>query len=166
MILSHSRVLWSATVLMVGLTWPVRAALDASLAAGVCDLVTRQEAAAALGAAVPAGTAKNMDLPMLDTTIKVEACFFGGEVMVARYALGSGAPEIFSKYRQSLAAQPAISGYENVTGLGDEAFVAKGQLAIRKGQTGLIVDVGQARGGGPRELKAEQALAALAIGRL
>jgi hypothetical protein len=166
MILSHSRVLWSATWLLVGLALPVRATLDAPPAAGVCDLVTRQEAAAALGAAVPAGTAKNMDLPMVGTTVKMEVCFFGSEVMVARYALGSGAPELFSKYRQSLAAKPAISGYENVTDLGDEAFVAKGQLAIRKGQTGLIVDVGQARGGGPKELKAEKALAALAIGRL
>jgi hypothetical protein len=166
MLLSHSRVLWSATWLLVGLALPVRATLDAPPAAGVCDLVTRQEAAAALGAAVPAGTAKNMDLPMVGTTVKMEVCFFGSEVMVARYALGSGAPELFSKYRQSLAAKPAISGYENVPDLGDEAFAAKGQLAIRKGQTGLIVDVGQARGGGPRELKAEKALAALAIGRL
>ena len=103
---------------------------------------------------------------MLGTPVKMEACFFGSEVMVARYTLGTGAPELFSRYRQSLAAAPAISGYENVTDLGDEAFVAKGQLAIRKGQTGLIVDVGQARGGGPKELKAEKALAALAIGRL
>jgi hypothetical protein len=91
---------------------------------------------------------------------------FGSEVMVARYSLGSGAPELFSKYRQSLAARPAVSGYQNVSNLGDEAFVAKGQLAIRKGETGLIVDVGQARGGGPKELKAEKALGALAIGRL
>jgi len=166
MILSHSRRLWSAGLLLVGLALPVRAALDAPPAASVCDLVTRQEAAAALGAAVPAGMAKNMDLPMLGATVKLETCLFGSEVTVARFALGSGAPELFAKYRQSLAAQPAISGYQNVTDLGDEAFVAKGQLAIRKGETGLIVDVGQARGGGPKELKAEKALAAIAIGRL
>ena len=166
MILFHPRAFWSSTLLLAGLALPVRGAVNASPPAGVCDLVTRQEAAAALGAAVPAGTAKNMDLPMLGATVKMEVCFFGSEVMVARYPLGTGAPELFSKYRQSLAAKPATSGYENVTGLGDEAFAAKGQLAIRKGQTGLIVDVGQARGGGVKELKAERALAALAIGRL
>jgi uncharacterized protein (DUF779 family) len=48
----------------------------------------------------------------------------------------------------------------------DEAFVAKGQLAARKGHTGLIVDVGQARGGGPGEVAAEKTLAAHALGRI
>jgi hypothetical protein len=53
-----------------------------------------------------------------------------------------------------------------VTGVGDEAFLAKGQLAIRKGQTGLIIDVGQARGGGARELQKEKNLGVLAVGRM
>jgi hypothetical protein len=53
-----------------------------------------------------------------------------------------------------------------VAGVGDEAFAAKGQLAVRKGQTGLIIDVGQARGGGDKELQAEKTLAVLALGRL
>jgi hypothetical protein len=45
-------------------------------------------------------------------------------------------------------------------------FAAKGQLAARKGQTGFIVDVGQARGGGAPELEAEKVLASHAIGRM
>src|SRR5215203_3933956 len=54
MILAHSRVLWSATLLPVGLTLPIRAGAGAAPAASVCDLVTREEAGAALGAAVSA----------------------------------------------------------------------------------------------------------------
>jgi hypothetical protein len=49
---------------------------------------------------------------------------------------------------------------------GDEAFGTKGQLAARKGQTGLIVDVGQARGGGATELEAEKALTPHALDRM
>jgi hypothetical protein len=77
--------------------------------------------------------------------------------------LGSGAQALFGQYRQSLVSE---SDYQNVTGLGDEAFAAKGQLTVRKGQTGLIIDVGQNRGGGAKELQAEKTLATLALGRL
>ena len=161
----HSRVLWSAA-LMLGLTGPVRGSHDGAAASGVCGLITRQEAATALAAPVPAGTVKAMDVPMAGGVIKWQACFYGTEVSVGRYDLGSGAAELFGKYRQSLASDPAINGYQNVNGVGDEAFAAKGQLAVRKGQTGLIIDVGQARGGGAKELQAEKTLAALALGRL
>ena len=47
-----------------------------------------------------------------------------------------------------------------------EAFAAKGQLYVRKGQFGVNVDVGQARGGGAKDLQAEKGLATLAVGRL
>ena len=40
------------------------------------------------------------------------------------------------------------------------------QLYVRKGQTGVNIDVGQARGGGAKELQAEKGLAALAVSRL
>jgi hypothetical protein len=53
-----------------------------------------------------------------------------------------------------------------VKGVGDEAFTAKGQLAARSSNTGLIIDVGQARGGGPKEEEAEKTLAVRAVGRL
>lgn len=130
---------------------------------GTCTLVTRAEAAAALGAPVPAGSEKPMDFPLEGHVIKMEVCFYGTEVHIARYELGSGAPALFARYRQSLASQ---DGYKNVTGVGDEAFAAKGQLYVRKGEVGLNVDVGQARGGGAKELTAEKGLAAAAIGRL
>jgi hypothetical protein len=133
-----------------------------SAVSGVCGLITRQEAAAALGAAVPAGAEKVWDFAVKGGSIKAQSCFYGTEVSITRFALGSDASGLFSGYRQSLASK---SDYKNVTGVGDEAFLAKGQLAVRKGQSGFIVDVGQARGGDAKELNAEKALATLALGR-
>jgi hypothetical protein len=130
---------------------------------GACALITRGEAAAALGSPVPAGTEKVMSLPMQGQAIEAQYCLYGSEVLVARFDLGSGAEGLFDQYRKSLASEP---GYQSVDGVGDEAFAAKGQLAARKGHTGLIVDVGQARGGGAPELDAEKVLANLAIGRM
>lgn len=152
-----------SAALVLGLTGAARSSHDAPAVSGACGLITRQEAATALGAPVPAGTEKEIDVPMQGGSIKVQYCSYGSEVGVGRFELGSGAQSLFSQYRKSLASE---SGYQNVEGVGDEAFAAKGQLAVRKGQTGLILDVGQARGGGAKELRAEKTLAALALDRM
>jgi hypothetical protein len=129
-----------------------------------CGLITRQEAAAALGAAVPAGAEKAMTMPLKGgSSIKTQSCFFGTEVSVTRFELGASASTLFGQYRQSLMS---TDDYQNVKGIGDEAFMAKGQIAVRKGQTGLIIDVGQNRGGGAAEVRKEKGLATLAVGRL
>jgi hypothetical protein len=156
------RVLGSAA-LVVALTGASRGARHETTAPGACSLITQQEAAKALGKAVPVGTERVMTFPLQGRSVKAEMCFYGSEVSVVRYALGSAAQSYFTQYRQSLAGK---SGYQDVKGLGDEAFAAKGQLTVRKGETQLIVDVGQARGGGAKELEAEKSLAVLALGRL
>jgi hypothetical protein len=51
---------------------------------GACGLITRQEAATALGAPVPAGTEKAMDIPMQGRSVKAQYCFYGTEVAIAR----------------------------------------------------------------------------------
>ncbi len=131
---------------------------------GACSLITRPEAAAALGAAVPAGIEKPADIPLKGGgSIKAQYCFYGSEVVLARFELGKGASALFNDYRKSLAS---ADDYQSVTGIGDEAFRAKGQIAVRKGQTGLIIDVGQNRGGGAAELRKEKSLGALAVGRM
>jgi hypothetical protein len=127
-----------------------------------CALVTRAEAAAALGAPVPVGVAKSMPWVVDGRSLPAEYCFYGSEVIVARVALGPDAAVLFSRYRNSLATK---ADYELVPGLADDAFTAKGQLAVRRGTVGLIVDVGQARGGGPAERAAEKRLAQDALGR-
>jgi hypothetical protein len=150
-----------STVLVIALSGAAPASHDATTS-GVCGLITRQEAAAALGAPVPAGAEKVWDFAVKGGSIKATSCFYGTEVSITRFELGSDARGLFGGYRQSLVPK---SDYQNVTGVGDEAFLAKGQLAFRKGQSGFIVDVGQARGGGVKELNAEKGLARLAIGR-
>ncbi|MEO5903868.1 MAG: hypothetical protein ABIQ55_07655 [Gemmatimonadaceae bacterium] len=128
-----------------------------------CGLITRQEAAAALGAPVPAGSEKIADFPLGQRSIKTKYCFFGTEVSIWRLELGPTASTLFTQYRQSLVSK---DDYQTIRGIGDGAFHAKGQIAVLKGQTGLIIDVGQARGGGAKELNAEKGLALLAIGRM
>lgn len=133
-------------------------------APGVCALITRQEAAAALGAKVPAGSERAWDFPVEQgRSMKATSCFYGTEVILTRIELGANGARLFGQYRQSLSSK---SDYKDVKGVGDEAFIAKGQLAIRKGQTGFIVDVGQARGGGAAELQKEKGLGVLAVGRM
>ena len=67
---------------------------------GSCGLITRQEAAAALGAAVPAGTEKFADVPLKGGgSTKAQYCFYGSEVVLARFVdvgqhRGGGAPEL------------------------------------------------------------------------
>ena len=145
---------------------PVVSGSSRAPSAGVstaCGLITRAEATAALGAAVPAGSEKVVDVPLGGRSVKAMYCFYGTEVIIARFDLGSSASSLFTQYRQSLTSK---DDYQTLSGVGDDAFHAKGQIAFRKGQTGLIVDVGQARGGGAKELAAEKKLALLAIGRM
>ena len=148
------------TLVLVGAPDRVR---HANVAQGACSLVTQQEATKALGKPVPTGIEQVMNAPVMGRQVKMELCLYGSEVTVARYALGSVAQTYFAQYRQSLAGK---SDYQDVKGLGDEAFAAKGQLTVRKGEAQLIIDVGQARGGGAKELEAEKSLAVLALGRL
>lgn len=148
---------------IVAVTGSARSAMPVAGVTTACGLVTRAEAAAALGASVPVGSEKTADLPLGGRTAKAKYCFYGTEVLIARFDLGPSASSLFTQYRQSLESK---DDYQALTGIGDAAFHAKGQIAIRKGQTGLIIDVGQARGGGAKELAKEKALALLAVGRM
>lgn len=131
---------------------------------GPCALVTQDEAANVVGAPVPPSSERSFLLPLNGVgSIKERVCTFGSEVLVAELDLGSGAPVLFAQYRSSLSSE---SDFKTVSGLGDEAFFAKGQLAVRKGGTGLIVDVGQNTGTTSNEAAKEQALATIALGRI
>ena len=153
----------AAASLLVGvLTLTAAARVERVSAPDVCALVTRAEAAAALGTPVPAGVAKAMPWIVDGRSVPADYCLYGSEVIVARVALGPNAAALFTRYRSSLASK---EDYGAVAGLGDEAFTAKGQLAVRRGTVGLIVDVGQARGGGAPERAAEKRLAQDALRR-
>lgn len=131
---------------------------------GACALITQDEAAAALGTAVPPGAETTASIPVTGAgSIDAQYCSFGSEVLVARFDLGSAGASLFAAYQQSLSSE---SDYKTLSGVGDEAFFAKGQLAIRKGSSGLIIDVGQNTGSVAGEQEKEQALAAAALGRI
>lgn len=129
-----------------------------------CALVTRAEAARALGAPVPAGTERQLDLPLAGgTRVRTQFCFYGPDVVIGRYALGSRGRATFGRHRRALAAEP---GFRAVVGVGDEAFAARGRLNVRRGNTGIVIDVAQPRGTTPREAAAERSLAAMAVARM
>ncbi len=158
------------SALVLSLTGVIPDSHATAAAAGACALVTQQEAATAFGGPVPAGAETPMDFPVQGVLIKAHACLFGSAVVVARYDLGSGAQTLFDKYRQEFAAKPGSSDCRNIDGIGDEAFGAKGQLMIRKGQAGLLVGVtlGDRQNArvAAKQLQTEKTLAALALGRL
>ena len=158
----------SAAVLTISAA--TTSAAQGGAVSGACGLITQQEAATALGAPVPAGAEKSLDFPVEGVLVKAQACMFGSVVVVARYELGSGAQTLFGKYRQSFSSQPGSSDYQTVNGIGEEAFTAKGQLHIRKGQLGLLLGITMGDRQNDRiaakTLAAEKELAALALGRL
>ena len=131
---------------------------------GACARVTQDEAATALGSQVPAGIDTTAALPVQGAgSIDAQYCSYGSEVLVARFDLGSAGAALFAAYKQSLSSE---SDFKEVSGVGDEAFFAKGQLAVRQGGTGLIIDVGQNTGSVTGEQEKEQGLAMIALGRL
>jgi hypothetical protein len=158
------------SALVLGLTAAIPDARVTAAASGACALITQQEAAAAVGAPVTAGAETPMDFPVQGVVIKANACLFGSAVVVARYDLGSGARELFDRYRQEFATKPGSTDYQNIEDVGDEAFGAKGQLMIRKGQAGLLIGVTlgdrQNVRVAAKALQTEKALAALALGRM
>lgn len=129
-----------------------------------CALVTRAEAARALGAPVPVGTEKQIDVPLAGgARVRTQFCFYGPDVVIGRYALGSSGRATFGRHRRALAAEP---GFQAVVGVGDEAFAARGRLNVRRGNTGIVIDVAQPRGTSPREAAAERSLATMAVARM
>ena len=162
-----------SVALVLGLTGAVPGSDIAAAVSGTCGLITQQEAATAVGGPVPAGAEKpNYSVPLKGEgiVIKMQTCLYGGVVVLARYELGSGAQALFGKYRQSFASEADSPDYQTVNGVGDEAFTAKGQLHIRKGQMGLLIGVSlgdrQNVRVAAKELQAEKTLATLALGRL
>ena len=128
-----------------------------------CDLVTRGEASRALAAPVSAGIEKSMTLSVKGAgAVRAQYCFYGSDLVLGRVALGTTGRATFGRYRKSLAG---TAGFHDVTGIGDEAFTARGQLNVRRGNTTIIIDVGQSRAV-PNDLAAERVLAAMAIPRL
>lgn len=85
-------------------------------------------------------------------------------VLVAVAELGSASKTLWNQYRQSEMSQ---SDFQEIGGVGDEAFYNDGNLHVRQGATGLILSV--AKVGAPRGIEALddiKRLAALVLPRV
>ena len=86
-------------------------------------------------------------------------------VTVAVADLGSNAVSLFAQFRQSKAS---TDDFQEVPGVGDEAFYGSGNLNVRKGNMALIAFVGRINSlpRGANAIPDEKQLAALVLPQL
>jgi hypothetical protein len=109
---------------------------------GACKYVTTDQASALAGSPVKAGVSRSLT----SGPVPFEYCDYifdpgnapGVSVAVAK--LGSNGAALYAQYR---ASKQSESDFQDVAGVGDEAFYASGDLNVRKGGTGLILFVGR-----------------------
>lgn len=149
---------------------PVTATTAPMVATGTnaCRYVTTAQASALAASPVKAGVARSL----ANGPVPFEYCdyiFDPGNapgVTVAVATLRGNGASLFDQFRAE--KQQSGSDYEVVSGVGDEAFYASGNLNVRKGDRGLILFVGRISSlpRGPKGLPDEKALAALVLGQL
>lgn len=134
---------------------------------GACRYVTTAQAAGLAASPVKAGVARS--LPTGPVTFEYcDYIFDPGNapgVTVAVADLGTSGVSFFDQFRQS---KKSSEEFQEVPGVGDEAFYGSGNLNVRKGNKGLILFVGRTNSL-PRGAKAvpdEKQLAALVLPQL
>ncbi|MEA2686929.1 MAG: hypothetical protein QOE93_2124 [Actinomycetota bacterium] len=146
---------------------PTTSPSSAAVGTGACKYVTTAQASALAMSPVKAGT--NHSVPNGPVTFDYcDYIFDPGNspgVSVAIADLAGNGPALFAAYKQSEANE---SDFQDVAGVGDEAFFAGTNLNVRKGNTGLIVFVGRSTGypRGADAIADEKQLAALVVGQL
>lgn len=134
---------------------------------GACRYVTTTQASGLAASPVKPGVARTL----ATGPVTFEYCdyiFDPGNapgVTVAVADLGSSGVSFFDQFRQSKAS---TEEFQEVPGVGDEAFYGSGNLNVRKGNKGLILFVGRINSL-PRGAKAvpdEKQLAALILPQL
>jgi hypothetical protein len=137
---------------------------SAALGAGACKYVAVEQASALAGSPVKPGVPRSV------TTgpVPFEYCdyiFDPGNapgVTVAVADLAGNGPALFAAFRDSKKTE---SEFQDVAGVGDEAFYASGNLNVRKGDTGLILYVGRINSSprGAAAIPDEKRLAAIVL---
>jgi hypothetical protein len=143
------------------------AAPSTNTATGACKYVTTAEASGLATSPVKPGVARSLT----SGPVPFEYCDFifdpgnSPGVTIGVADLQGNGPVFFEQFRQS---EMSGSDYQEVSGVGDEAFFAGTNLNVRQGDTGLILYVGRATGNprGPDAIPDEKALAALILPRL
>lgn len=134
---------------------------------GACRYVTTAQASALAASPVKPGVARS--LPTGPVTFEYcDYIFDPGNapgVSVAIADLGSSGVAFFEQFRQSKAS---ADEFQEVPGVGDEAFYGSGNLNVRKGNKGLILFVGRSNSQprGARAVPDEKQLAALILPQL
>jgi hypothetical protein len=134
---------------------------------GACKYLTTAQAAGLAGSPVQPGVTRSLATP----PVTFEYCdyiFDPGNapgVTVAVADLGSNGVSLFAQFRQSKAT---ADEFQEVAGVGDEAFYGSGNLNVRKGNKGLILYVGRTNSlpRGARAIPDEKQLAALILPQL
>lgn len=134
---------------------------------GVCRYVTTAQASGLAASPVKAGVTRSA----ATGPVSFEYCdyiFDPGNapgVTVAVADLGSNGVSLFAQFRQSKAS---ADEFQEVAGVGDEAFYGSGNLNVRKGNKGLILYVGRVDSlpRGAKALPDEKQLAALILPQL
>ena len=134
---------------------------------GACRYLTTAQASGLAASPVKPGVTRTLATP----PVTFEYCdyiFDPGNspgVTVAVADLGTNGASLFAQFRQSKAT---ADEFQEVPGVGDEAFYGSGNLNVRKGNKGLILFVGRSnslpRGAGA--IPDEKQLAALILPQL
>jgi hypothetical protein len=135
--------------------------------AGACRYVTTAQASGLAGSPVTSGVSRSL----ATGPVTFEYCdyiFDPGNapgVTVAVADLAGNGPSLFAQFRQS---KTSAEEFQDVAGVGDEAFYGSGNLNIRKGNKALIVFVGRTNSlpRGAKALPDEKQLAALVLPQL
>lgn len=153
----------AATTPSVSPTSPAATAVGA----GACQYVSVAQASTLAQTAVKAGVNRSL------TTgpVTFDYCDYildpgnSPGVTVAVADLQGNGPALFAAYKQSEASE---SDFQDVAGVGDEAFFAGTNLNVREGDTGLILFVGRTNSypRGADAIPDEKALAALILPQL
>jgi hypothetical protein len=114
----------------------------AALGTGACKYVTVEQATELAGSPVKAGVGRSLTTPPI-TFKYCDYIFDPGNapgVSVAVADLGGSGATLYQQFRTSKQGE---TDFQDVSGVGDEAFYSNGNLNIRKGNHGLILFVGR-----------------------
>ena len=157
----------TAPVTSAPVTSATKPAPAAAGGSGACRYITTTQASGLATSPVKPGVARSL----ATGPVTFEYCdyiFDPGNapgVSVAVADLGSSGVAFFDQFRQSKAS---AEEFQEVPGVGDEAFYGSGNLNVRKGNKGLIVFVGRINSlpRGAKALPDEKQLAALILPQL
>jgi hypothetical protein len=146
----------------------VAASLDpAGTGPGACRYLTTAQASGLAASPVQPGVPRSLATPPV-TFDYCDYIFDPGNapgVTVAVADLGSNGASLFGQFRQS---KVTAEEFQEVAGVGDEAFYGSGNLNVRKGSKGLILFVGRTNSlpRGAKAIPDEKQLAALILPQL